>query len=207
MTLKAVTRKVVHTPGSLIAQRWVQSHIYLCRFSKSHITTCFAQFTSTMLSFKILHMHYYIPPISAKSPSLVQDCRTMNHKFKSPCKSAPGSWWQVFKAIWANLIIWGPMCSSKQILHFFLYPPTIQMKMEIFWKLCPNLKGQISRFHIRPPDLYSGVLVCCTIWLSGLQLILTMQYVIMTVVWFITQRYHLQWVRQIWLTELHIQIW
>ena len=118
--------------------------------------------------------------------------------------------WQLvtgFKAIWANLIIWGPMCSSKQILHFFLYPPTIQMKMEIFWKLCPNLKGQISRFHIRPPDLYSGVLVCCTIWLSGLQLILTMQYVIMTVVWFITQRYHLQWVRQIWLTELHIQIW
>ena len=38
----------------------------------------------------------------------------------------------------------------------------IQTKTENFWKFCLNLKARFSRFHIRPPDLYSGVLLDMT---------------------------------------------
>ena len=47
---------------------------------------------------------------------------------------------------------------SCQIPPIHHTPDAIQTKTDIFWKFCLNLKARFSRFHIRPPDLYSGVL-------------------------------------------------
>ena len=141
MTLKAVARKAVHTFGSLIAQRSVQSHICLCRFSKSHITAHFMQFTSATLSFKMLHMHYYIRLISVKSPTLMQTA--VLFKFKSPCKSAPGScdgFSRPDNTIWANLDNLGP---NVLIRTNFAYPWCYPNKNGKFLKILSEPKAYI----------------------------------------------------------------